>query len=51
MIIFDLDGVLAECDHRRHLVDSSALSTKEEYENWIKPFVESKTCPQYYKKL
>ncbi len=45
--IFDLDGTLANCEHRRHFVDSSKLGTREDYENWIKPFVESKKCPEW----
>lgn len=47
MIIFDLDGTLADCEHRRHFVDSSKLGTKEDYERWITPFIESRTCPKW----
>lgn len=47
MIVFDLDGTLADCEHRRHFVDSSKLGTREDYEKWIKPFVDSKTCPEW----
>lgn len=47
MIIFDLDMTLANCEHRRHFVDSSKLGTKEDYEKWLQPFLESKTCPSW----
>lgn len=37
MIIFDLDGTLADCEHRRHFVDSSMPSpTKKEAQEFLK---------------
>jgi hypothetical protein len=47
MIIFDLDGTLANCEHRRHFVDSSCISSKEDFEKWIKPFHDAKECPRW----
>lgn len=47
MIVFDLDMVLADCRHRMHFIDSSNLGTKEDYEKWIAPFLESKKCPEW----
>ncbi len=36
MIIFDLDGTLADCEHRRHFVDSSKPHpTREEAEQFM----------------
>lgn len=37
MIIFDLDGTLADCEHRRHFVDSSLpCPTREKAEEFIR---------------
>ncbi len=37
MIIFDLDGTLADCEHRRHFVDSSIPHpTKKEAEEFMR---------------
>ncbi len=46
MIIFDLSS-LSDDSHRRHFIDSSCVGTKEHYERWLKPFVDSGTCPEW----
>ncbi len=53
MIIFDLDGTLADCEHRRHFVDASKNSDYE-YSNFGKdPITHEPTCdhnPRWHRK-
>ncbi len=37
MIIFDLDGTLADCEHRRHYVQEPDWDESGEYERFIRP--------------
>lgn len=48
MIIFDLDGTLADCEHRRHFVDRKKhkFTNRENFER-MKYFCQNETFPEW----
>lgn len=46
MIIFDLSSI-ADDSHRRHFIEPDNLGSKEDFDKWIKPYLDSKTCPEW----
>ena len=44
-VIFDIDGTLADCTHRRHLVDLSVMTNNDE--NQVHGMIASKNWPEF----